>query len=131
MKRDRSVFCAVAGFTKTAQALAEGQKHSVRLIGAEPLLQAAMRDERLRPSLREVYQEIERQETERKQRRKKARAFPVGGSGKRYILAAALLFLFSFRTGYALYYRMLASLCVSVAVLRMILANTMHTEHTT
>ena len=114
--------------TKAAQVLVNGREPKAKLIGTEQLLAAAMEDVTLRPSQEEVLRWIEQEEAERKRRRKSAHAFPGEGSAKRYIITAGLLFLFSFRTGYAVYYRMLASLCVTVAVLRVYLVRTTHKE---
>lgn len=122
------VFCASAGYTEMAKKLAAAQKHPVKLIGAEPLLDAAMQMESLRPSVQEVYEEIEAEEKKRKQRRRKVRAFPLGSNSRRYLIAAGLLLLFSFQTGYALYYRMLSSLCVGMSVLHMLLSRGVHKE---
>lgn len=120
------VFCACADFTDTAKALAAERRETMRLVGAEALLDAAMRQPQLRPNEEEVYRHIEAQEAARKQRSRHARAFPQDVGSRRYLIAAGLLFLFSFWTGHTLYYRMLSGLCLSLAFLRGVLGRTSH-----
>lgn len=124
------VFCSAAGFTKAAQSLADGRTSAVKLIGKERLLQAALQDPSLRPATEEVYRMIEDGEAERRRRCKRVHALPVAASGKRYLIAAAVLLVLSTRTGYVLYYRMLAGLCMGIAVLRIVLVRNMHKEPT-
>jgi len=123
-----TVFCSFSGFTDAAKKLVSVKDEKIHLIGTEPLLNAAMEEPALRPSVREVYRHIEAEEALRRQRRKSVRSFPQEYGGKRYLVAAGLLLLFSFQTGYMLYYRMLAGLCISVAAVRGILRHAMHTE---
>lgn len=130
LEEEDAAFCSFSGFTDAAKKLVTGRFLKVRLIGADPLLDAAMEEPCLRPSLREVYRHIETEEAACRQRRKRARSLPGEDGGKRYLLAAGLLVLFSFQTGYALYYRMLAGLCLSVAAMRSVLRRGTHTEYT-
>ena len=126
--RAQRTVCAGAGFTEAAKTLAGRMEKSVRLIDGEALIDAAMRDAALRPGVEEVYAAIEKELLAQKARRRLARALPAaGGSCKKYLIAAALLLLCSFLTRYALYYRMLAGLCATIASARFLLERSAHT----
>ncbi len=105
---------STAGFARSAEELAP-RLSGVRLCGQDALIEAAERigvcaadadvDDRIRAILAAA-----------KQRRRRSFSFNFPRSAvRRYLLAALVLFGCSFLTRYALYYRMFAGLCVSIA----------------
>lgn len=111
--------CASAGFTAAAQAFAARAPRRARLIGPEELAAAAHPDDPFYPDDGAVEAYIASQRPMRAALRVRLRqaadALRTAGAGKKYLLLAALLLLASFLTRYALYYRMLAGLCLAIA----------------
>ena len=111
--------CASAGFTAAAQAFAARAPRRARLIGPEELAAAAQPDDPFYPDDGAVEAYIASQRPARAALRVRLRqaadALRTAGEGKKYLLLAALLLLASFLTRYALYYRMLAGLCLAIA----------------
>ncbi|MDO4572026.1 MAG: hypothetical protein Q4C13_01555, partial [Clostridia bacterium] len=86
----------------------------LELIPPEKLIEAAER-QGLRPDMDAVFAHILREEAQRKQRKSRLGGLSFRpGAAKKYLVTALLLFALSFLSRYALYYRMLAALCMSV-----------------
>lgn len=108
---------STAGFTKGAEAFAARGDIDVRLVPVEKLLTAAERS-RACPTEEELEAEIVRLASAGRVKRRRAAAQPLTGVRvNKYLLTAALLTGASFLAGYALYYRLLAGLCMLLALL--------------
>lgn len=104
-------------YDEAARAYAARTNGLLVLHAPDELLSAALRAD-MRPSDDEVYEAIAAQLAYEKTRRRRRlpTPFATGGACK-YALLALLLTALSFLTSYALYYRLLAGLCMTVAAL--------------
>ena len=88
----------------------------IRLTPVRTLLLAGA-SSRANPEQSDVEKEILRMEGAAKRARKKAAAEPFSGASvRKYLIAAAILTAASFFTGYPLYYRLLAGVCMTLFV---------------
>ncbi len=109
------VVFATGGYTECARALALRMPDKITLVPQEKLRKLACGGS-LRVSERELEAYIEAERALEKTRRRKKGELPfLAGMPKKYVLTALALTLISFLPGYALYYRMLAGLCMSIA----------------
>ncbi len=110
---------STAGYTKEAQDFAGAAPVKLHLYGTETLEASALLLAEVNVS--EIHDYIEAALQKRKERKRRLQAQPfVSGSAAKYFLIAALLTGASFLTRYALYYRMLAGLCSTIAVLSLL-----------
>lgn len=105
---------SLAGFTQSAVSLA-AELHAVRLIPVSSLVSAAEKaGVSLSAAETDAYAASLWQAAQTRRKRSFSFAFPQN-AGAKYLFAAAVLSLCAFLTRYALYYRMLSGLCVSLA----------------
>jgi len=110
--------CSSAGFTQAAEELATRSTYPIRLLGTDALLSVVHEGDALWADDAAIcaYIEAERRRGKRMRSQLKKR-FAEHSSlyGRKYLLTAGLLFLLSFFTRYTLYYRLLATVSMTVA----------------
>lgn len=111
---------STAGYTKQAQEFASLAPVKLHLYGAKELESCASLLSQI--SIADVHDYIGTALQKRKEQKKRLQAQPfLPGSAAKYFFIAALLTGASFLARYALYYRMLAGLCSTIAVLSLLL----------
>lgn len=122
-----AVFCT-SGYAKSARLLAERSDPPVKLIPPDTVSRA-VRGSVLTPSDEEVQRAIEQRLESRKAAKRSVQRRPfAGGLSGKYAFTALLLTAASFFTGYALYYRMLAGICMLFSVLGVLLSRDAHAK---
>ena len=117
---------STAGYTREAEAFAARDDCDVRLTPVARLLDAAVHS-RACPEESDLAAEIARLASSERAKRRLAAAAPLSSVRlNKYLIAAAFLTGASFLTGYALYYRLLAGLCMLLAALTAALSPRYH-----
>lgn len=111
-KKSAAAILAPAGFSPAAERFADTA--GLRLLSQAALLDAAA-DKGLAPGDADACAYILAEEKKRHEKRKKLGGLPfMRGCAKKYLATALVLFGLSFLSRYTLYYRLLATLCMSI-----------------
>ncbi len=114
LARRRSAVAVVAPAGYTPAAVAFARRTGLRLIPQSALLDEAAR-QGLTPENEAILAHILCEEEQRRAQRTRLGGLPfVQGCAKKYLATALALFALSFLSRYALYYRLLATLCMSI-----------------
>ncbi len=109
----RLTVCSLSPCSAAACALMNRLPIHADCIKPELLLRLARQTEGYSISQNDIETHIHSSQSARKERRASMQAQPfASGRSKKYLLCAAVLVAASFLTGYALYYRLLAGLCL-------------------
>ncbi len=108
--------CSLSGCTEAASALMLRLPIRAEYISPDLLLRFAKQTKTFAVEAEDVNAHIRSKQTVVLERRKQMQAEPFApGRAKKYLICAAILAAASFITGYALYYRLLAGLCLMLA----------------
>lgn len=111
-KKDVKAVCATGGYSPAAERFAA--QAGLWLIPQGALLEAATR-EGLAPGDREVYRYILTEDANRRKKRLRLSGLLFsGGAAKKYLVTGLVLLALSFLSRYTLYYRLLATVCMSI-----------------
>lgn len=124
--------CSSSGFTPAAEAFVRRAPHRAELIGPAALAAAAKENDPFWPGDEAVHAYIASQCARRAPLRvlvvQAAAGLRAGGAVKKYLLTAAVLLFASCLTRFALYYRMLAGLCITLAAVSVMLSRSSHAK---
>lgn len=111
-KKDVKTVCATAGYSPAAEAFAA--QAGLRLIPLGALLDAAVKHG-LEPNNQDIYRHILQAEALKRQKRPRLSGLLfAGGNAKKYLVTGLVLLALSFLSRYTLYYRLLATACMSI-----------------
>ena len=109
----RLCICSLSNCSPPASALMNRLPIHTEILKPDLLLQMARQTEGYSVSQSDLETHIRSSQVQRREKRAQMQAQPfAAGRAKKYLLCASVLIAASFLTGYALYYRMLAGLCL-------------------
>lgn len=111
-KKGVTMVCATAGYSQGAESFAA--QAGLRLIPLGALLDAAAAHG-LAPGNHDIYRSILQEEANKCRKRPRLSGLLfAGGSAKKYLVTGLILLALSFLSRYTLYYRLLATVCMSI-----------------